>query len=419
MLAVDPLLSGGIGLAEVLIVVGKTVITFALLLVAVMFMIWFERKLISDMQNRIGPNKAGPWGLLQTLADGIKLFFKEDLIPDRSDRAVFILAPFLSLVPAFVTFAVVPIGGGFNGDHDGVVRIFGHDTYLQLADPPIGVLLILAMSSIAVYGIMLAGWSSGSKYPLLGAVRASAQMVSYEAALGVATVAVVMMTGALSTHEIVIQQAGDGYDLFGRLSLPHWNLIVTGVVPFVIFLIAGTAELNRPPFDLVEAEQELVGGFNTEYSSIRFAFFYLAEFMNTVTMSAIVVTLFLGGPAGPVFGGPAWLWGVAWFVVKLFIFLFTFVWMRATLPRFRYDQLMNLGWKVLIPLALAWVLLLAAINIGRDEDWNAGVVVAVCFGVLVAGWLAITAALRQGQARRQEEDVYASSVTGPREGAKV
>jgi NADH-quinone oxidoreductase subunit H len=419
MLAVDPLLSGGIGLAEVLIVVGKTVITFALLLVAVMFMIWFERKLISDMQNRIGPNKAGPWGLLQTLADGIKLFFKEDLIPDRSDRAVFILAPFLSLVPAFVTFAVVPIGGAFDGDHDGVVRIFGHDTYLQLADPPIGVLLILAMSSIAVYGIMLAGWSSGSKYPLLGAVRASAQMVSYEAALGVATVAVVMMTGALSTHEIVIQQAGDGYDLFGRLSLPHWNLIVTGVVPFVIFLIAGTAELNRPPFDLVEAEQELVGGFNTEYSSIRFAFFYLAEFMNTVTMSAIVVTLFLGGPAGPVFGGPAWLWGVAWFVVKLFIFLFTFVWMRATLPRFRYDQLMNLGWKVLIPLALAWVLLLAAINIGRDEDWNAGVVVAVCFGVLVAGWLAITAALRQGQARRQEEDVYASSVTGPREGAKV
>jgi NADH-quinone oxidoreductase subunit H len=419
MLAVDPLLSGGIGLAEVLIVVGKTVITFALLLVAVMFMIWFERKLISDMQNRIGPNKAGPWGLLQTLADGIKLFFKEDLIPDRSDRAVFILAPFLSLVPAFVTFAVVPIGGGFDGDHDGVVRIFGHDTYLQLADPPIGVLLILAMSSIAVYGIMLAGWSSGSKYPLLGAVRASAQMVSYEAALGVATVAVVMMTGALSTHEIVIQQAGDGYDLFGRLPLPHWNLIVTGVVPFVIFLIAGTAELNRPPFDLVEAEQELVGGFNTEYSSIRFAFFYLAEFMNTVTMSAIVVTLFLGGPAGPVFGGPAWLWGVAWFVAKLFIFLFTFVWMRATLPRFRYDQLMNLGWKVLIPLALAWVLLLAAINIGRDEDWNAGVVVAVCFGVLVAGWLAITAALRQGQARRQEEDVYASSTTGPREGTKV
>src|SRR4029453_9872781 len=210
-----------------------------------------------------------------------------------------------------------------------VIKLFGHDTYLQLADPPIGVLLILAMSSIAVYGIMLAGWSSGSKYPLLGAVRASAQMVSYEAALGVATVAVVMMTGALSTHEIVIQQAGDGYDLFGRLSLPHWNLIVTGVVPFVIFLIAGTAELNRPPFDLVEAEQELVGGFHTEYSSIRFALFFLAEFMNVVTMSAIIVTLFLGGPAGPTFFGPDWIWGPVWFLAKIAVFLFMFVWFRA------------------------------------------------------------------------------------------
>lgn len=408
--ALDPLLQDGIGLAELAIVVGKTVVVFALLLVAVMFMIWFERKLISDMQNRIGPNKAGPWGILQTLADGIKLFFKEDLIPDRADRRVFILAPYLSLVPAFVTFAVIPIGGGFDGDNQGVMSVFGHETYLQLADPPVGVLLILAMSSIAVYGIMLAGWSSGSKYPLLGSVRASAQMVSYEAALGLATVAVVLMSGSLSTHEIVAQQAGDGYDLFGSLSLPRWNLIVTGIVPFVIFLIAGTAELNRPPFDLVEAEQELVGGFNTEYSSIRFAFFFLAEFMNTVTMSAIVVTLFLGGPAGPVFGGPEWLWGVLWFLVKLFLFLFTFVWMRATLPRFRYDQLMNLGWKVLIPLAMAWLLLLAAINIGRDEDWNAGVVVAVCFGVLVAGWLAVTGALKMGQARREEQDVYGADV---------
>jgi NADH-quinone oxidoreductase subunit H len=410
LFALDPLLIEGIGFAEVAIVLVKTVFAFALLLVSVMFMIWFERKLISDMQNRIGPNKAGPWGLLQTLADGIKLFFKEDLIPDRADRRVFILAPFLSLVPAFVTFAVVPIGGGFDGDRNGVVRMFGHDTYLQLADPPIGVLLILAMSSIAVYGIMLAGWSSGSKYPLLGSVRASAQMVSYEAALGLATVAVVLMTGTLSTHDIVVQQAGDGYDVFGSFSLPHWNLIVTGLVPFAIFLVAGTAELNRPPFDLVEAEQELVGGFNTEYSSIRFAFFYLAEFMNTVTMSAIIVTLFLGGPAGPILVGPAWLWGVIWFVAKLFLFLFTFVWMRATLPRFRYDQLMNLGWKVMIPLAMAWLLLLAAINIGRDEDWNAGLVVGVCFGVLVAGWLAVGAALKMGQARHSEEDTFDARV---------
>jgi NADH-quinone oxidoreductase subunit H len=401
--ALDPLLSGGVGFTEVAIVLGKTVFVFALLLVTVMFMVWFERKLISDMQNRIGPNKAGPWGLLQTLADGTKLFFKEDLIPDKADRRVFILAPYLSLVPAFVTFSVIPIGGGFDGEHSGTIKLFGHETLLQLADPPIGVLLILACSSVAVYGIMLAGWSSGSKYPLLGAVRASAQMISYEAALGLAVVAVVMLSGSLSTHDIVLQQSGDGYDLLGWDIVPRWNLIVTGLVPFVIFLLAGTAEANRPPFDLVEAEQELVGGFNTEYSSIRFAFFYLAEFMNTVTLSAIVVTLFLGGPSGPSFFGPAWVWGIVWFVAKLFLFLFTFVWFRATLPRFRYDQLMNLGWKVLIPLSLAWLLLLAAVNIGKDEDWNPVVVVAVSFGVLVTGWMALTGALRVGQARHLEE----------------
>jgi NADH-quinone oxidoreductase subunit H len=403
LFAVDPLLDGGIGFPEVAIVIGKAVFVFALLLVTVMFMVWFERKLISDMQNRIGPNKAGPWGLLQTLADGTKLFFKEDLIPDRADRRVFILAPYLSLVPAFVTFAVVPFGGGFDGEHGGVIKLFGHETYLQLADPPVGVLLILAMSSIAVYGIMLAGWSSGSKYPLLGAVRASAQMISYEAALALAVVSVVLLSGSLSTHEIVLQQSGDGYDLLGLDIVPRWNLIVTGLVPFVIFLIAATAEANRPPFDLVEAEQELVGGFNTEYASIRFAFFYLAEFMNAVTLSAIVVTLFLGGPAGPALVGPAWIWGVIWFVAKLFVFLFMFVWFRATLPRFRYDQLMNLGWKVLIPLSLAWLLLLGAVNIGRDEDWNPWAVVGVCFAVLVIGWSAIGGALRVGQARHLDE----------------
>jgi NADH-quinone oxidoreductase subunit H len=403
LLALDPLLSGGIGFPEVAIVLGKTVFVFALLLVTVMLMVWFERKLISDMQNRIGPNKAGPWGLLQTLADGTKLFFKEDLVPDKADRRVFVLAPYLALVPAFVTFSVIPFGGGFDGERGGVVELFGHQTYLQLADPPVGVLLILAMSSVAVYGIMLAGWSSGSKYPLLGAVRASAQMISYEAALALAVVSVVLLSGSLSTHDIVLQQAGDGYDLFGLGIVPRWNLIVTGLVPFVIFLLAGTAEVNRPPFDLVEAEQELVGGFNTEYASIRFAFFFLAEFMNTVTMSAIVVTLFLGGPAGPALIGPAWIWGVIWFVAKLFVFLFMFVWLRATLPRFRYDQLMNLGWKVLIPLSLAWILLLATVNIGRDEGWNAGVVVAVAFGALIVGWSAIGRALRVGQARYRDE----------------
>lgn len=405
VLAADPLLSGGIGLAEVLIVLLKTLVAFGLLLVSVIFMIWFERKVIGDLQNRVGPNKAGPWGLLQTLADGLKLIMKEDLIPAKADRRVFVLAPFLSAVPAFVTFAVVPIGGGFDGDKSGVISLFGHDTYLQLADPPIGVLLVLAMSSIAVYGVMLAGWSSGSKWPLIGGVRGTAQMVSYEAALSLAVVSVVLLAGSLSTHDIVVTQAGSGYELFGALGIPRWNIIATGVVPFVIFLVAATAELNRPPFDLVEAEQELVGGFHTEYSSFRFALFYLAEFMNTITMSAIIVTLFFGGPAGPVlFGLPGWLWGIVWFSLKLFVFLFVFVWVRATLPRFRYDQLMTIGWKALIPLALGWVLVLAAINIGRDEGWNMAVVVGGSLVVLVAAWAALTAAVDVSRERRVSKE---------------
>ena len=403
MIALDPLLEGGIGLAEVLIVLLKTAVAFGLLLGSVILMIWFERKILGDLQNRIGPNKAGPWGILQTLADGLKLILKEDNIPDKADRRVFILAPFLSVVPAFVTFSIIPIAGAFDGDREGVVSLFGHDTYLQLADPPVGVLLFLAMSSIATYGVMLAGWSSGSKYPLLGSVRGAAQMISYEAALGLATVTVVMLAGSLSTHEIVATQAGNGYDLFGVIPIPHWNLVATGLVPFVVFFIAGTAELNRPPFDLVEAEQELVGGFHTEYSSFRFALFYLAEFMNTITMSAIIVTLFLGGPAGPTYFGPGWLWGVIWFSLKLFVFLFMFVWVRATLPRFRYDQLMNIGWKVMIPLALAWVMLLGAINIARDEDWNLPAVVIGAFLALVAGWVILTGAVDMARRRRSAE----------------
>jgi NADH-quinone oxidoreductase subunit H len=404
MLALDPLLAGDIGWEEVGIVLLKVVVVFALLLVSVLFMIWFERKVHADMSNRLGPNRAGPFGILQTLADGIKFFFKEDLLPDRADRRVFILAPFLSLVPAFLVFSVIPIGGVFTEAQQGTVEIFGHDTYLQLADPPIGVLLILACSSIAVYGVMLAGWSSGSKYPLLGSVRASAQMVSYEAALGLSVVAVVLLAGSLSTHDIVMTQASDGF--LGIV--PRWNAIATGVVPFVIFVIAGTAELNRPPFDLVEAEQELVGGFHTEYSSIRFALFFLAEFMNTVTMSAIIVTLFLGGPAGPVFFGPEWIWGPIWFLAKLFIFLFMFVWLRATLPRFRYDQLMDLGWKVLIPLSLGWMLLLASLHIADDQDWNPFVVGAVGVASALVAYLMLTGAMRTAQQRRAADELEGS-----------
>lgn len=400
ILAADPLYSGSIGLAEILITLLKVGVAFAFLLVAVMLMIWFERKLLGGMHQRMGPSIAGPWGILQTLADGIKLFFKEDLIPDRSDRFVFKLAPYLSLIPAFLVFAIVPLGGDFAGS-GGVVEWWGNRTYLQVADPPVGILFFLAMSSIAIYGVMLAGWSSGSKYPLLGSVRASAQMVSYEAALGLSLAAVVLLTGALSTHDIVAAQAGDGYAGI----IPRWNLVTSGFVPFIVFCIAGTAELNRPPFDLVEAEQELVGGFHTEYSSIRFALFFLAEFMNTITMSAIIVTLFLGGPSGPVlFGGIDWAWGVIWFFVKLFVFLFCFVWVRATLPRFRYDQLMDLGWKLLIPVSLGWFLLLATLEVGRERGWNLLVVTLLSMAFLaVASWLlrgALNSARNSRETRR-------------------
>jgi NADH-quinone oxidoreductase subunit H len=397
----DPLLSGDVDLTVVLVVIGKVVVVFGALLVATMFMVWFERKLHGDMTNRIGPNRAGPFGILQTLADGIKLFFKEDLIPDRAQRLVFILAPFLSFVPAFLLFAIIPVAGDFNDGNAGVVTIAGHETYLQLADPPIGILFALAMSSVAVYGVMLAGWSSGSKYPLLGSVRASAQMVSYEAAMGLAACAVVLVNGSLSTHDMVVAQAGSGW--LGVV--PNWNVLITGIVPFVIFVIAGTAELNRPPFDLVEAEQELVGGFNTEYSSIRFALFFLAEFMNTVTMSAIFVTLFLGGPAGPALFGPGWVWGLIWFMLKLFVFLFMFVWFRATLPRFRYDQLMDLGWKLLIPLALGWLLLLAAIRIGQDQDWNLALVAVGAVVAFLIGAGLLRSAVAAGRSRRSLEAV--------------
>jgi NADH-quinone oxidoreductase subunit H len=372
----DPLFSTGFGLALLLIILIRVIVAFAVLMGAVTMMIWFERKLISDMQNRIGPNRAGPFGTLQTVADGIKLIFKEDLLPERADSFVFKLAPYLSVVPALLIFAIVPVGG--------VVTIAHHTFDLQVADPPMGILFLLAMSSVAVYGTMLAGWSSGSKYPLLGSVRASAQMVSYEAAMGLAVAAVVLRTGSLSTRTIVDSQAPHFWD---------WNVFRTGVLPFVIFLIAITAELNRPPFDLTEGEQELVGGFHTEYSSFRFGIFYLAEFMNMITMSAVVVTLFFGGPDGPGFHFLRWVWPILWFAGKTGVFLFTYVWIRAALPRLRYDQLMDFGWKVLIPVALGWLLVIAGILRGRL--WGFGIL-AGCF--LAA--FALQRAIRVSQARR-------------------
>jgi len=394
-------LADGVDFGDVILAVAKAGIAFVVLMVAVMLMVWFERKVVGRLQNRLGPNVAGPFGILQTLADGIKLFFKEDIIPTRSDRFVFQLAPYLSLVPAFLTFIVVPVAGDFSDGKNGAVTIAGRETFLQVADVPVGILFFLAMSSIGIYGIMLAGWSSGSKYPLLGAVRASAQGISYEAALGLSLASVLIMSGSLSTNQIVQTQAGAGFGGF----LPNWNVIATGLVPFGIFLIAGTAELNRPPFDLVEAEQELVGGFHTEYSSIRFALFFLAEFMNTVTMGAIIVTLFFGGPAGPNLALlPGWLWGFIWFFLKLMVFLFIFVWFRATLPRLRYDQLMDLGWKVLIPVALGWFLLLAALRQFSPDGTAADSirVTAICVVVGAAAIGLFMAALRVSQKNREQ-----------------
>ncbi|MEZ5280983.1 MAG: NADH-quinone oxidoreductase subunit NuoH [Acidimicrobiales bacterium] len=399
----DPLFTDGVDGWDVVIMGGKVVIAFVFLLVATMFMVWFERKVVGDMQNRIGPNVAGPWGLLQTFADGVKFFFKEDLKPANSDPLVFRLAPYLSAVTAFLAFAIVPIGGVFTDGRNGTISIGGRETFVQVADPPIGILLLLAVSSIAVYGIMLAGWSSGSKYPLLGSVRASAQAISYEAALGMSVVAVVLLSGTLSTHGIVLEQAG---------GIRSWFFLASGIIPFVVFLIAATAELNRPPFDLVEAEQELVGGFHTEYSSIRFALFFLAEFMNVITMSAIMVTLFFGGPAGPIFFGLDWLWPTVWFFAKVLVFLFVFVWFRATLPRLRYDQLMHLGWKVLIPMMLGWLLVRAAIL--QQQEGNIDAVVAIVVGVILAvgATALLTAAFAAGDRAYERDNAVKDEVGG-------
>ncbi|HEX5615173.1 MAG TPA: NADH-quinone oxidoreductase subunit NuoH [Acidimicrobiia bacterium] len=376
----DPLFDAGVSWSVFFVVVIKVVAAFVLLLVSVMLYIWGMRKVLADMQNRIGPATAGPYGVLQTLADGIKLFFKEQSIPSTADRPVFRLAPYLSILPAFLMFCVIPIGG--------TVSILGHETHLQVVEIPIGALFILAMSGLGVYGIMLAGWSSGSKYPLLGSVRATAQLLSYEAAFGLAVLGVLVQSGTLSTREIVSRQAWIDWQSF----VSEWYLL-PALVPFVIFLIAATAETNHPPFDLVEAEQELVGGFHTEYTGIRFAIFFLAEFMNVITMSAVAVTLFLGGPSGPSLGFLAadnvvnvWLMPVVWFALKVLALVFTTFWVRASLPRMRYDRLMALGWKYLIEIAILWVLVSVAIVVAREEGWNVAVTAIAAAGVALVAY---------------------------------
>ncbi|MBW3666161.1 MAG: NADH-quinone oxidoreductase subunit NuoH [Actinobacteria bacterium] len=349
---------------ELGIVALRVILTFGLLLVVTIINVWAERKIVADMQSRIGPSRAGPFGVLQTVADGLKLFFKESITPRKAELGLYTLAPFLAVIPAFLIFMMVPWGAP--------VTVGDEVVPLQGADLNIGLLFILAMSSMAVYAVVLAGWSSGSKYPLLGGVRATAQAISYEAAMGLAMVSVVVFTatqgdgGTLSLSEIVARQGGNWGDVAPIFSIvPRWNL-VPQLVAFVIFLVAIVAETNRAPFDLVEAEQELVGGYHTEYSGMRFAMFFLAEYINIFSMSAIAATLFLGGWNGPTFDGA--LPGLVsaalptvWFLLKTYVIVFIFFWLRATLPRLRYDQLMTLGWKGLIPAALAWIALSAVI----------------------------------------------------------
>lgn len=337
--------------AEVGIVLLRVVLVFVLLLGATVINVWAERKVVADMQSRIGPKRAGPWGILQTVADGLKLFFKEGVTPRKVELGAYLLAPFLAVVPAFLIFMMIPFGKPFT--------IAGREVALQGTDLNIGLLFILAMSSMAVYAVVLAGWSSGSKYPLLGGIRATAQAISYEAAMGLSMVAVVMFTatqgdgGTLSLAEIVARQDGTWAGI-----VPRWN-VFPQIVAFVIFMIAIVAETNRAPFDLVEAEQEIVG-FHAEYSGMRFAMFFLAEYVNIFSMSALAATLFLGGWTGPTWEGtlPAVVSAILptiWFLIKTYAIVFFFFWIRSTLPRLRYDQLMALGWKRLIPAGLTWI----------------------------------------------------------------
>ncbi|MDP9219060.1 MAG: NADH-quinone oxidoreductase subunit NuoH [Actinomycetota bacterium] len=356
------------GTEPIWLIVAKVVAVFGFLVVMTLFTIWLERRVVGRMQNRIGPNRVGPQGLLQSLADGLKLAFKEDIVPVMVDKPVYILAPILSTIPAFLAFSVIPLGPE--------VSVFGHHTALQLTDLPVAVLFILACSSLGIYGIVLAGWASGSTYPLLGSLRSAAQMVSYEVAMGLSIVPVFLTAGSLSTSEIVAAQAsGSTVTLFGAaVNLPSWFAIMLAP-SFVIYFIAAVGETNRAPFDLPEAESELVGGFHTEYSSLKFALFFLAEYINMVTVSALATTLFLGGwrapwPLSLWEGANSGWWPVLWFTGKVFLGLFVFIWLRGTLPRLRYDQFMQLGWKILVPLSLLWILLVDAVRIIGQQNYD-------------------------------------------------
>ena len=330
----------GIGLF-ILISLIKTVIGVAILLTGVAYSVWLERKVVGHIQNRWGPTRVGPFGLLQPIADGAKLLFKEDLLPPNVHKPLFIAAPMIAIVCAITSISVIPIGNS--------ITVFGITTPLEITDVNIGLLIILGITSLGVYGVALSGWSSNSKYSLLGGLRASAQMVSYEIALGLSLVGVLIMAGSFSLRDIVDAQGGHFWGF-----IPRWNIFTGQFVAFFIYLTAAYAETNRIPFDLPEAETELVAGYHTEYSAMKFAMFFMAEYANMITVSCVATLLFLGGWHGPVFG-PAILQAILpmfWFVAKVFVFMLIYIWVRGTLPRFRYDQLMAFGWKVLLPMAI-------------------------------------------------------------------
>ncbi|HZE27501.1 MAG TPA: NADH-quinone oxidoreductase subunit NuoH [Terriglobales bacterium] len=335
----------------------KTVLVLFILLTAVAYTVWLERKVVGRMQNRWGPTRVGPFGLLQPLADGIKFLLKEDLTPPHVYRPLFIAAPMIAVVCALTSISVIPFGNS--------ITLFGYSIPLQITDVNTGLLVVLGVTSVGVYGVALAGWSSNNKYSLLGGLRASAQMVSYEICLGLSLVGVLIVSGSFSLREIVDAQGGTFWGF-----IPRWNIFYGGqFVAFFIYLMAAYAETNRIPFDLPEAETELVAGYHTEYSAMKFAMFFMAEYANMITVGCVATLLFLGGWHGPLFGPPLVqsLLPVFWFVAKVFVFLFIYIWVRGTLPRFRYDQLMAFGWKFLFPLAIANLVVTALIVAYRSS----------------------------------------------------
>jgi NADH-quinone oxidoreductase subunit H len=393
----------------------KVLIIFVFLMISTLVAIWAERRIIGRMQQRPGPNRAGKFGLLQSLMDGIKLALKEDIVPRGVDKLLFFIAPAVSAIPAFIAFSVIPWGP--------IVSVFGHKTPLQLTDLPVAVLLLIAMSSLGVYGIVLAGWSANSPYSLLGGLRSSAQVISYEIAMSLAFVPVFLYAGSLSTSDIVAAQIhGTSFRLFGViLHAPSWFAVLL-LPSFLIYIVTMVGETNRLPFDLPEGEGEIVGGYHTEYSSLKFAIGQLAEYVNMVTVSALATTLFLGGwrapwPLSVWSGADTGWWPVLWFLAKVVTFIFFFFWLRGSLPRIRYDQLMRIGWKVLIPTALGWTLIVATARVWRRQGGSPGVYIIAGLILAVLALLLLRWETSGMRAERQAAEAEEQAETQLAEGA--